>query len=182
MSALIAVALGSLLGATMLGYLGLHNRIATLEAACTPVLTVKWKRTRGCMGPPTRETVGSAGHDLRAAAGPTRVIPPGGRLLVPTGVIMELPADVECQLRPRSGHALRAGITILNSPATIDPDYRGELQVLLYNTGHEPFKIEPGDRIAQLVLCRVVMSPLKEVDDLQDTSRSSGGFGSTGTL
>lgn len=181
MSALLACAVCALLGTAALGFVRLHGRIAALEAATNDTATIRWKRARGCAGVPVRETPGSVGHDLRAAEGPVRVIPPGGRLLVPTGVVLELPQGIECQLRPRSGHALRAGVTILNSPATIDTDYRGELQVLLYNAGHEPFTVSPGDRIAQLVLCRVITSPLKEVEDLIDTSRSSGGFGSTGT-
>jgi len=181
LSALFAGAICALFGTAALGFVRLHSRITALESATKNAMEIKWKRARGCTGVPSRETPGSVGFDLRAAEGPLRVIPPGGRMLIPTGVMLELPPGVECQLRPRSGHALRAGVTILNSPATIDTDYRGELQVLLFNAGHEPFNVSPGDRIAQLVLCRVVMSPLKEVDDLIDTTRSSGGFGSTGT-
>lgn len=128
---------------------------------------------------PARQTPGSAGYDV-ASAEPDFVLSPGERRAVATGLRMELPADVECQVRPRSGLALRHGITLPNSPATIDPDYRGELRVLLWNAGNEPVTISRGMRIAQLVFARFVVPGISEVDRISDTERGSGGFGSTG--
>jgi dUTP pyrophosphatase len=180
MTVMIVGAVGALAAGCSLGLTDLRRRVSALESRAATVVDVPWKRASGYVGGPLQATPGAAGLDLKAAAGPTRVVPPGGRLLVPTGMILELPFGVEAQVRPRSGHALRDGVTVLNSPGTIDSDYRGEVQVLLVNLGHEPFRIEPGDRIAQLVLARVLGARLCEVDQLQSTTRSSGGFGSTG--
>src|SRR5215813_8856236 len=105
---------------------------------------------------------------------------PGARALIPTGFMLELPPGHEAQLRPRSGLALKSGVTLLNSPGTIDADYRGEVKVLLVNLGQAPIIIEPGDRIAQLVIAPVIRAEIVEVDSLTDTSRGSGGFGHTG--
>jgi dUTP pyrophosphatase len=109
------------------------------------------------------------------------VIPPGGRALIPTGLKMAIPAGYEIQVRPRSGLALKNGITLPNSPGTIDEDYRGELGVILMNAGHEPFTVERGMRIAQAVLAPVTRGVWREVTELPDSARGAGGFGSTGT-
>lgn len=128
---------------------------------------------------PARQTAGSAGHDV-ASAEPDFVLAPGERRLVATGLEMELPADVECQVRPRSGLALRYGLTLPNSPATIDPDYRGELRVIVWNAGTEPVPVPRGTRIAQLVFARFVVPEVAEVDELSESARGGSGFGSTG--
>jgi len=127
---------------------------------------------------PTYATELSAGADLYAAA--EVVLPPGARALVPTGLRLELPADVEAQVRPRSGLALRHGITVLNAPGTIDADFRGEVQVLLVNHGSVEVRLSRGERVAQLVLAPVRRAVFLPTDDLQDTTRGAGGFGSTG--
>jgi dUTP pyrophosphatase len=127
---------------------------------------------------PSRQTEGSAGYDV-ASAEPDFVLEPGERRLVSTGLSMELPGDIECQVRPRSGLALRHGITLPNSPATIDPDYRGELKVILWNSGAEPVPIPRGMRMAQLVFARFAAPEVVEVEALNSTSRGGGGFGST---
>jgi dUTP pyrophosphatase len=130
---------------------------------------------------PAYETAGAAGLDLRAALpeGPLR-LEPGERLLVPTGLVLELPVGTEGQVRPRSGLALRHGVTLLNTPGTIDADYRGELKVILINHGQRAFTVEHGDRIAQLVVAAVLQAKIVEVAELSETTRGAGGFGSTG--
>ena len=132
---------------------------------------------------PRYETAGSAGMDLRAAVpeGEPLVLAPGARAAVPTGLAMALPDGFEGQVRPRSGLALKNGVTCLNTPGTIDSDYRGEVRVILANLGAEPFEIVRGMRIAQLVVAPVVQAQPVEVGDLDDTARGAGGFGSTGT-
>ena len=127
---------------------------------------------------PEYATPASAGVDLRASDG--CVIPPGGRALVPTGLRIALPEGYEAQVRPRSGLALRHGVTLPNSPGTIDADYRGEVRVILMNLGQEPFVVEPGDRIAQMVVAPVTRVAWSEVEELDATERGEGGFGSTG--
>jgi dUTP pyrophosphatase len=129
---------------------------------------------------PTYATAGAAGMDLLAAVAEPVIIHPGARALIPTGLAIALPPGHELQLRPRSGLALRHGITLPNSPATIDEDYRGELQVIIMNAGHAPFIIERGMRIAQAVLAPVTRAAWAVVDTLDDTVRGQGGFGSTG--
>ena len=129
---------------------------------------------------PTYATAGAAGMDLLAAVMEPMVIPPGGRALVPTGIAVALPPGHELQVRPRSGLALKHGITLPNSPGTIDEDYRGEIGVIVLNTGAEPFCVERGLRIAQAVLAPVLRAAWQEVDRLEATSREAGGFGSTG--
>lgn len=127
---------------------------------------------------PSYETAGSAGMDVRAAE--ALVIAPGQRGLVGTGLAFAIPAGYEIQVRPRSGLALKKGISIPNTPGTIDSDYRGELKVILINHGADDFPIERGDRIAQIIVAPVQRGILVEVADLEDTQRGSGGFGSTG--
>ncbi|MEM7583811.1 MAG: dUTP diphosphatase [Acidobacteriota bacterium] len=129
---------------------------------------------------PEVATAGSAGADLRAALTKPVTLAPGERALVPTGLQLELPAGCEGQVRPRSGLALRHGVTLLNSPGTIDSDYRGEVGVILINHGQEPFTIERGERIAQLIVARVERVTWQELDDLADSDRGAGGFGSSG--
>jgi dUTP pyrophosphatase len=129
---------------------------------------------------PKPATPGSAGVDLAAAVAEALVVPPGGRALVPTGLRIAVPEGYEAQVRPRSGLALRDGIVLPNSPGTIDSDYRGEVQVIVWNAGDRPFTIERGDRIAQLVVAPVARVTWQEVSDLDDTERGAGGFGHTG--
>ena len=132
---------------------------------------------------PAYQSDGAAGMDLVAAVEEKSpvLLPPGGRALIPTGLIIELPPGSEGQVRPRSGLALRHGITCLNTPGTIDSDYRGEVKVLLINLGSDPWEIQRGERIAQLVIQRVEQAALVEVTSLTNTKRGAGGFGSTGT-
>lgn len=134
------------------------------------------------LGLPTYETPGAAGADLRANFGDRQTVSldPGGRVLVPTGLRIAVPAGFEVQIRPRSGLALRHGIILPNAPGTIDSDYRGPLGVILMNSGDKPFVISHGDRIAQMVVTPVVQAEFTEVDGLEQTVRGSGGFGSTG--
>lgn len=129
---------------------------------------------------PAYQTPGSAGMDLRAAIDGDIVLQPGERTAVPTGLRMALPAGHEGQVRPRSGLAFRHGLTVTNAPGTIDEDYRGEVKVLLVNLGQEPVTISRGMRVAQLVVAPVVQVAVETVADLDETSRGSGGFGSTG--
>ena len=132
---------------------------------------------------PKYETVLAAGADLRAAvpADMPMTLKPGARSLVPTGFAMALPAGYEAQIRPRSGLAYKHGITCLNTPGTIDADYRGEVKVLLINHGDAPFKIERGERIAQMVIAPITQPEFERVEFLSETARGAGGFGSTGT-
>lgn len=129
---------------------------------------------------PSPASPGSAGFDLRAALPEDLVLRPGERRLVPTGVVLEIPPGWEGQVRPRSGLALKHGIGILNSPGTIDSDYRGEVGVILVNLGESPFGLKRGDRIAQLVFSRVEPVEWEEVETLGESARGQGGFGSTG--
>ena len=128
---------------------------------------------------PARQTDGAAGYDV-CSAEPDLVLQPGERRAISTGLRMELPGNVECQVRPRSGLALRHGLTLPNTPATIDPDYRGELKVILWNAGSEKIQITRGMRIAQLVFARFETPSIEETETIGDTARGSGGFGSTG--
>ncbi|AGB69826.1 MULTISPECIES: dUTP diphosphatase [Rhizobium] len=131
---------------------------------------------------PAYETKGAAGMDLRAAVeeGATLTIAPGKRALVPTGFIFEVPDGFEAQIRPRSGLAFKNGITCLNSPGTVDSDYRGEVKVILANLGDEPFEITRGMRIAQMVIAPVTQVRVAEISEISETARGAGGFGSTG--
>jgi dUTP pyrophosphatase len=129
---------------------------------------------------PAYATAHAAGLDLLAAVGEAVELAPGSRRLIPTGISIALPAGYEAQIRPRSGLALRHGVTLLNSPGTIDADYRGELGVILINLGEAPFRVERGDRIAQLVIAPVARLAWHEADVLPESARGAGGFGSTG--
>lgn len=132
---------------------------------------------------PAYESALAAGLDLRANLAESIVLNPGERKLVPTGLFIELPGDCEAQIRPRSGLAFKHGITVLNSPGTIDPDYRGEVKVLLINLSDEPFEIQHGERIAQMVISRfqqVTLQAVASMDELSSTERGAGGFGHSG--
>lgn len=129
---------------------------------------------------PAYATPGSAGLDLQAAVAAPLTLAPGARDAIPTGLAIALPEGWEAQVRPRSGLALKSGITVLNSPGTVDADYRGEIKVILINLGDAPFVIGRGDRIAQLVVAPVTQLVWQETETLPETMRGSGGFGSTG--
>lgn len=129
---------------------------------------------------PSYETESAAGMDIRAALEEPFILKPGDRALIPTGLQMALPKGYEAQIRPRSGLAIKKGITMLNSPGTIDADYRGEVKVIAINHGSEAITINHGDRIAQMVIAPVVQLQIKEVEELDKTIRGEGGFGSTG--
>ncbi|MDR2096570.1 MAG: dUTP diphosphatase [Treponema sp.] len=144
----------------------------------SPVLGILKKEPRVQL--PQYASEGAAGLDLRAFLDEPLVIPPLERRRIPTGLIPEIPAGFEGQVRPRSGLASRNGVSVLNAPGTIDSDYRGELEVLLVNLGSEPFTVHDGDRIAQLVIAPVCRVSVVEKDVLSETGRGAGGFGSTG--
>jgi dUTP pyrophosphatase len=129
---------------------------------------------------PQKMSTGSSGFDLHAAVAEPVVIEPGKWKLIPTGIALSIPEGLEAQVRPRSGLALKHGITVLNTPGTVDADYRGEIGVILMNLGDEPFVVERGHRIAQLVFVSVPQVSLRAVDQLDDTARGTGGFGHTG--
>ena len=130
---------------------------------------------------PKYMTSHSAGMDLCAAVASQVTIAPGRRVLIPTGIAVALPPGIEAQIRPRSGLAIKHGISLLNSPGTIDADYRGEIKIIMINMGQEPFCVRRGDRIAQMVLQKVFQGEWIPVDDLPDSDRNDGGFGHTGT-
>ncbi len=130
---------------------------------------------------PAYETPESAGMDVRAALTEPQTLAPGERALIPTGLKIQLPAGYECQVRPRSGLALKKGITVLNTPGTVDADYRGEIGIILINLSNEPFVIAPGERIAQLVINQYTRIQWEPVERLDETKRGDGGFGHTGT-
>ena len=132
---------------------------------------------------PAYASANAAGMDLRADLAESVVLQPLERRLIPTGLFIELPEDCEAQVRPRSGLALKHGITVLNTPGTIDADYRGEVGVILINLSNEPFTVNPGERIAQMVIAKFQQEQICEVDDLDDlsvTERGAGGFGHSG--
>jgi dUTP pyrophosphatase len=130
---------------------------------------------------PQYQTAAAAGLDLCAAVNEAKWIEPGARVLIPTGLAFAIPDGYEGQVRPRSGLALKHGISIVNTPGTIDADYRGMVQIVLINHGQEPFLVEPLSRIAQLVICPVMQAELELVESLDETARGAGGYGSTGT-
>ena len=129
---------------------------------------------------PQYQSVAAAGLDLAAYIDSPIVLQPGQRQLITTGLYLELPIGYEAQIRPRSGLAMKSGVTVLNSPGTIDPDYRGEIKVLLINLSDHPFTIESGDRIAQMIIAKYEQVEFMEVEELSRTERATAGFGSTG--
>jgi dUTP diphosphatase len=142
---------------------------------------VKVRRVRPGSNPlPRYATSHAAGMDLLADLAAPVSLPPGERALVPTGIAIALPDGYEAQIRPRSGLALKHGVTLVNTPGTIDPDYRGEIGVILINHGTVPFTVNPGDRIAQMLFARFERGELLEVEKLEETARGEGGFGHTG--
>jgi dUTP pyrophosphatase len=143
-------------------------------------MTVRIARIDPHVRLPEYESEGAAGMDLRAFLAENITIPPLGRAKIPTGLKIEIPEGFEGQVRPRSGLALKFGVTVLNSPGTIDSDYRGDVDVILVNLSTEAFTVKDGDRIAQLVIAPVLRANLAETGDLSATGRGSGGFGSTG--
>ena len=145
----------------------------------TPKVTIKCVAKEGA-ALPEYQTKDSAGADIRAFLPEPVVIPAGGRSLISTGLSFEIPSGYEVQVRPRSGLAIKNGITCLNAPGTIDADYRGEVKVILYNAGSEPFTVNNGDRIAQIVVAPVTVGCFQKVNALTATERGAGGFGSTG--
>ncbi|MCL2760552.1 MAG: dUTP diphosphatase [Desulfuromonadales bacterium] len=145
-----------------------------------PVLKIKQLRKAEDIKPPLYMTEQSAGMDLVADIESDLTILPGDRFLVSTGIAIALPKGYEAQIRPRSGLALNHGITLLNSPGTIDADYRGEIKVIVINHGKEPFRVKRGDRIAQMVIGKQSRVVIEAVEELDETSRGAGGFGHTG--
>jgi dUTP pyrophosphatase len=143
-------------------------------------LRVRRLRSAADLPLPLPASAGSAGYDLQAALPEPRELAPGERVAVPTGLVLEVPPGWEGQVRPRSGLALRHGVTVVNAPGTIDSDYRGEVAVLLVNLGDLSYTLRHGDRIAQLVLARVEPVDWEEAEELTPTDRGAGGFGSTG--
>lgn len=141
-------------------------------------MTLSFRRIHPDAVMPAYAHASDAGMDVRSVR--ELVIPPGGRALVPTGLVVNLPAGYEAQVRPRSGLALKAGVTVLNSPGTIDAGYRGEIGVILANFGQDDFKVNVGDRIAQLVIAPVLQPVVVEATEVDSTDRGAGGFGSTG--
>lgn len=146
----------------------------------TPLLTKSTRLTNEALPLPTYQSPSAAGMDLLADIEEPLTLQKGQRMAVPTGIAISLPLGFEAQVRPRSGLALKKGVTLLNSPGTIDADYRGEIKVIVINLGEEPFLIERGDRIAQLIVSPVIKANLVLVNELDGTDRSSNGFGSTG--
>jgi dUTP pyrophosphatase len=142
---------------------------------------IQIKKLSSSVSFPKYKTSGSSGMDIAAHIKNNIIINPGEKALIATGFSIAIPKGYEVQIRPRSGLAIKKNITVLNTPGTIDADYRGEIKVILINLGKEKFIIENGERIAQMVVCPVIQAKLEEVKELSDTYRGSGGFGSTGT-
>ena len=145
------------------------------------MIKIQIKKLSNSVSTPKYETPGSSGMDIAACIKNSIIISPGEKVLVSTGLSIAIPRGYEVQIRPRSGLAAKKNITVLNTPGTIDADYRGEIKVILINHGKEEFVIENGIRIAQMVVCPIVQANLEEVAELSETERGSDGFGSTGT-
>jgi len=143
-----------------------------------PILRIKKKDERAAL--PQYESPGAAGMDLRAFLSEDITVAPLERVRIPTGLYLEIPSGYEAQVRPRSGLAFHSGISVLNTPGTIDSDYRGELGVIIINLGAEPFTVKNGDRIAQMIISPVIRVAISESEFLSETERGAGGFGSTG--
>ncbi len=161
---------------------GARPKDSGVTPQATPPIAIGVKRLphNADLDIPAYETVGAAGADLRAAIGDDIVLAPGGRAMVPTGLAFEIPFGFEVQVRPRSGLAAKHGVTVLNTPGTIDSDYRGEVKIILINCGEAPFTVARGDRIAQIVVAPVLQARFVPAEDLGPSARGTGGFGSTG--
>jgi len=157
-----------------------HWRIICSSANPEPSMKIQFQRLSPSALPPQQMTVHSAGFDLSADIPEALVLAPGMIMTVPTGIAVAIPEGFEAQIRPRSGLAARHGISIVNSPGTIDADYRGEIKIILVNLGAEPFRIEPLMRIAQLIISPVVVPEWEETAELPSTGRNDNGFGHTG--
>lgn len=145
------------------------------------MIEVKVKKLPHFVGElPAYQTAGASGFDVRARLEAPLILNPGERALLPTGLAFEVPEGFEIQARPRSGWAIKQGMTLLNTPGTIDADYRGEVKIIVVNLGNEPVRIEDQERVAQLVVCPVLQVRLTEVEELGASDRGAGGFGSTG--
>lgn len=144
-----------------------------------PVKVKTWPHFKGSL--PKYESLGASGLDVRAQLSEPVVIQPNERVLIPTGLSMEVPLEYEIQARPRSGLSLKKGLSLANTPGTIDADYRGEIKMIMINLGTEPVTIEDQERVAQLVICPIIKAEFEVVDELSDTDRGEGGFGSTGS-
>ncbi|MDR0495875.1 MAG: dUTP diphosphatase [Treponema sp.] len=144
------------------------------------MVTLKVSKTDPRVQLPEYESEGAAGMDIRAFLAADLLIPPMGRAKIPTGLRVELPDGYEAQIRPRSGLAHNFGVTVLNAPGTIDPDYRGDVNIILANFGDSAFTVKDGDRVAQLVIAPIFRAVLMEITELSVTARGDGGFGSTG--
>lgn len=140
----------------------------------------KWPHFKGDL--PAYQSMGASGFDIRAQMSETFVLKPGERAMIPTGLSFEIPMGFEIQARPRSGWAAKEGLTVLNTPGTIDADYRGEVKIILINLGKEPITIKDQDRVAQLVIAPVILAEFNLVEELGTTERGAGGFGSTGRV
>ena len=154
------------------------NKAEASEHSRVRVKIKKWDHYKGAL--PKYETLHSSGFDVRAQMEDSIDMVPGQRLLIPTGLSFEIPPGYEIQARPRSGWAVKKGVSMVNTPGTIDADYRGEVKIILINHGQETVQINDQDRIAQLVLCPIVQADFTVVDELDETDRGEGGFGSTG--
>ena len=159
----------------------LGSKFSTFASKTGQILTIKIIN-RSPYDLPRYETPGSAGMDLRAMLDAPLTLPPLGRAMVPTGLFIELPAGFEAQIRPRSGLAAKRGLTLLNSPGTVDSDYRGEIRCIVVNLSPEPQTLEPGERIAQMVVARYEQVAWQQVEILEESQRGAGGFGSTGAV
>ncbi len=159
----------------------LKARGASFGGSPVGPITLKFKKLAHFKGElPAYQTEGSSGMDVRACLDEPVNLGPGERALIPTGLSMEIPQGFEIQVRPRSGLAIKKGLTLVNTPGTVDADYRGEVKVILINLGQESFVVQDQERIAQLVVCPVIQATIELSEDLTDTSRGEGGFGSTG--
>jgi dUTP pyrophosphatase len=138
----------------------------------------KWSHFKGEL--PAYQSLGASGFDIRAQLSDTHILNPGDRALIPTGLSFEVPIGFEIQARPRSGWAAKEGLTVLNTPGTIDADYRGEVKIIVINLGQNPITIKDQDRVAQLVIAPVLLATFELVEELSSTERGAGGFGSTG--
>ncbi len=153
----------------------------SLWKAAPGKVTLKIKRLPAFKGElPAYATEGASGLDVRACLDEAVTLQPGQRMLIPTGLSMEIPRGYEVQVRPRSGLAIMKGLSLVNTPGTVDADYRGEVKVIVINLGQEPILIQDQERIAQLVVCPIIQAQIEDTTDLSETSRGEGGFGSTG--